>query len=683
MDKLGRYVVWIVIAIVGAISFGMIALHRGETINAMWLVVAAVCTYMIGYRFYSLFIATKVMELNPNRQTPAYRHNDGLDYVPTNKYVLFGHHFAAIAGAGPLVGPILAAQMGYLPGTLWLLIGVVFAGAMQDFIILFISMRRDGRSLGEIIRSELGKGPGVVAMFGILAIVSLLLAVLALVVVNVMSHSPWTTFTIIITIPLAIFMGIYMRFIRPGRVLEISIFGFIVLLACVGFGYKIEPGTWFYNLLDFTPIQSMWFLVIYGFIASVLPVWFLLAPRDYLSTFLKIGTILALAVGILWVRPDLHMPALTKFIDGTGPVFSGDLFPFLFITIACGAISGFHSLISSGTTPKMLENEMNARPIGYGAMLVESSVGVMAMVAACILDPGVYFAINSPGAIIGPTVAQAAATISSWGFVVTPEQITQIAQDIHEQTVLSRTGGAPTFAIGMAVIFHQFVGGVEWMAFWYHFAVLFEALFILTTIDAGTRVARFMIQDIFYTAAPSIGRTSSLVGNLLATAIAVGLWGYILYQGVIDPNGGIRSLWSLFGIANQMLACVALILATAVLIKMKKERFVWVPLIPMLWLMITTLTAAVQKLFHSDPAIGFIAQAQQYSAAMAEGSVIGGKTVEQMQQVVFNSWLNASLTLALILIVAMMVIVSIKPIRAALASPVPTARETPAVIVNH
>ncbi|MDR0770420.1 MAG: carbon starvation protein A [Burkholderiales bacterium] len=682
MNNLKQWLIWGIIAVVGAGSLGVVALSRGETISAIWLITAAVCTYLIAYRFYSLFIARKVMELNSSRLTPAYRLNDGLDYVPTNKYVLFGHHFAAIAGAGPLVGPVLAAQMGYLPGTLWLLVGVAIAGAVQDFMILFISMRRDGRSLGEIVRSEMGPIPGIIAMIGILMIVTILLAVLALVVVKALVGSPWGTFTIAMTLPIAFFMGIYMRYIRPGKIAEISIIGFVLLMLSVVFGDDVAKSS-YGAYFDLKGTTLAWALIIYGFVASVLPVWLLLAPRDYLSTFLKIGTILALALGIMVAAPDLQMPAVTRFIDGSGPVFAGNLFPFLFITIACGAISGFHALVSSGTTPKLVENEGHIRAIGYGAMLMESFVGVMAMVAACVLDPGVYFAMNAPSAVIGSTVAEAAQTISSWGFVVTPEILQQTANSIGESTILSRTGGAPTLAVGMAQIFSSVLGGPAMMAFWYHFAILFEALFILTTVDAGTRVCRFLIQDMFGTVSPRFGRSGSWLGNILATTIAVGGWGYFLYQGVVDPLGGINTLWPLFGIANQMLAGMALILAASVLIKMKKERYVWVPLVPMCWLLITTLTAGWQKLFHENPKIGFLSHARVFSDAADQGRILApAKTMEQMQQIITNDYVNATLCMLFMLVVVSMIIASIKPIRIALASKTPTARESEAVFVK-
>ncbi len=549
----------------------MLALSRGEHVNAVWLVLAAACVYSIAYRFYSLFIATKVFELNPRRLTPAHRLADGLDYVPTNKYVLFGHHFAAIAGAGPLVGPILAAQMGFLPGTIWLLVGVVLAGAVQDFLVLFISTRRDGRSLGEMAKQELGPFAGIVVMLGALGVMIIILAVLALVVVKALAHSPWGVFSIAATIPIALFMGVYMRFIRPGRIAEVSIIGFVLMMLAIVYGGHVAADPYWGEFFTLTGTQLTWCLIIYGFIASVLPVWLLLAPRDYLSTFLKIGVILGLAVGIVIALPDLKMPAVTHFIDGTGPVFSGSLFPFLFITIACGAISGFHALVSSGTTPKLVDNEVNIRMIGYGGMLMESFVGIMAMICATVLDPGVYFAINAPAAVLGTTVESAAEAVRNLGFVVTPEMLTVLAQEVGESSILSRTGGAPTFAIGMAHIISEIFNSRAMMAFWYHFAILFEALFILTAVDAGTRACRFMVQDTVGIVIPAVKSSGSFFGNLLGTAVAVGGWGFFVYQGVIDPLGGVNSLWPLFGVGNQMLASMALILGTVILFKMKKR----------------------------------------------------------------------------------------------------------------
>ena len=672
-DKL----VWVLVALLGAGALGIVALSRGEHVNAMWLVIAAACVYLIAYRFYGLFIATKVLRLDRNRHTPAVLHNDALDYVPVNKYVLFGHHFAAIAGAGPLVGPVLAAQMGYLPGMLWILAGVVFAGAVQDFVVLFLSVRRDGRSLGDMIKSEVGTIPGIIAMFGVLMILIILLAVLALVVVKALAISPWGTFTVVATIPIAVLMGIYGRYIRPGRIGEMSLIGFVLLMASIVYGQHVAESPLLAPLFTWSGETLALALMGYGFVASVLPVWLLLAPRDYLSTFLKIGTILALAVGICFVMPDLKMPAVSRFVDGTGPVFSGGLFPFLFITIACGAVSGFHALVASGTTPKMLENETQARFIGYGAMLAESFVAVMALIAACVLDPGIYFAMNSPAALIGTTPEAVAATISGWGFLVTPETLTQMAQDIGESTILSRAGGAPTLAVGMAHILSAAIGGKALMAFWYHFAILFEALFILTTIDAGTRVCRFLLQDMMGTAVPALKDTKSWTGNLLATGIAVAAWGYFLYQGVVDPLGGINTLWPLFGIANQMLAAIALILCTVVLVKMKRERYAWVTAAPCLWLLICTLTAGWQKMFHDNPAIGFLAHARKFSDALAAGEILApAKSLEQMNRIVFNDMVNASLCGLFMAVVLAMVIAGAVTIRRALADPKPSARES-------
>jgi carbon starvation protein len=671
------WVPWALVALLGASALGVVALHRGETINALWIVVAAVCVYLTAYRFYGLFIARRVLRLDPARRTPAVRHNDGLDYVPTHKYVLFGHHFAAIAGAGPLVGPVLAAQMGYLPGTLWLLAGVVFAGAVQDFIVLFISTRRDGRSLGELIRTEMGTIPGVIAMIGILAIMIILLAVLALVVVKALAESPWGTFTVFATMPIAVFMGLYSGYIRPGRIGEVSLIGFVGLMLAIVLGEDVASSPTWGPAFTFSGEALALMLVGYGFIASVLPVWLLLAPRDYLSTFLKIGTIIGLAIGILIVQPDLRMPAVTKFINGTGPVFAGNLFPFLFITIACGAVSGFHSLVSSGTTPKMIENEAHMPLIGYGAMLMESFVAIMALVAASVLDPAVYFALNSPAALIGTTTAEAALAVSSWGFTVTPDMLDQVAKDVGEATILSRTGGAPTLAVGMANILSAVIGGPGMMAFWYHFAILFEALFILTTVDAGTRVARFMIQDLLGTAIPRFRETSSWTGNLLATALAVGGWGWFLYQGVTDPLGGINTLWPMFGISNQMLAAIALTMCTVVLFRMKRERYAWVTLLPLTWLLICTITAGWQKMFHPDPKIGFLAHAAKYSDALARGEVLApAKGVGQMRQVIFNDYVNASLCALFLVVVAAIVFYGVKAVAEARRSEAPTTRET-------
>ncbi len=679
MNQFKQHIAWIALAVVGAFAFGIIALHRGESINAIWIVIAAICTYLIAYRYYSLYIAQRVMVLDPQRMTPAYRFNDGLDYVPTNKYVLFGHHFAAIAGAGPLVGPVLAAQMGYLPGMLWILAGVVFAGAVQDAMVLFISMRRNGRSLGDLVKSELGPVAGVVTLVGAFLIMVIILAVLALIVVKALAESPWGTFTVMATVPIALLMGVYMRYIRVGRIGEISVIGFVLLMLAIVYGQHVQAHPVLGPLFTFTGTQMTWLLIGYGFVASVLPIWLLLAPRDYLSTFLKIGTIVGLAVGILLVLPMLKMPSTTRFIDGSGPVWSGNLFPFLFITIACGAVSGFHALISSGTSPKLLENEMHVRFIGYGAMLMESFVAIMALVAASCIEPGVYFAMNSPPAIIGTTVEHAAQTISQWGFHLTPEMLTQTARDVGEHTILSRAGGAPTLAVGMAQILSEVVGGRTMMAFWYHFAILFEALFILTAVDAGTRAGRFMLQDLLGTFAPSMQRTDSLPANLIATAICVAGWGYFLYQGVVDPLGGINTLWPLFGISNQMLAAIALILATAVLFKMKRDRYAWITILPTAWLLICTLTAGWQKVFADDPKVGFLAHADIYDAALAQGTLLApAKSVAQMRQIIVNDYVNAGLTFLFILVVVTILVCSIRTILAARRDNQPSVEEAPA-----
>lgn len=672
--------IWGVISALGAICFGVVALKQGETINAIWLLTAAVCVYAVAYRFYSRFIARKVFQLDDNRQTPAETQTDGKDYVPTNKWVLFGHHFAAIAGAGPLVGPILAAQMGYLPGTIWIVVGVVLAGAVQDFIILFGSMRRKGKSLGEMIKEEIGPVTGFIAMVGILGIMVILLAVLGLVVVKALTGSPWGMFTIAATIPIAIFMGVYMRYIRPGRVGEGSIIGIVLLILSLIAGQYVAENPTLASMFTFTGETIAIMMIVYGFIASVLPVWMLLAPRDYLSTFLKIGTILGLALGILVVGPHLHMPSVTQFIDGTGPVFAGNMFPFLFITIACGAVSGFHALVSSGTTPKMIERESHAQPIGYGAMLTESFVAVMAMIAACVLTPGIYFAINSPPAVIGTDVSQVAQTVSSWGFAITPNDLSTLAKDVGEESILSRTGGAPTLAIGMSFIFSKVIGGKALMAFWYHFAILFEALFILTTIDAGTRVGRFMIQDLLGHVYKPLGKTDFLPANLLATLLCVAGWGYFLYQGVIDPLGGINTLWPLFGIANQMLAGIALLLGTTLLFKMGKKAYVWVTLVPTTWLLIVTMTAGWQKLFHDNPKIGFLAHAKVFKGALDKGEILAPATSkEQMQQVLFNDYIDATLCGIFMLVVLAVLVSAIRMWIKVLTNKKTTLHEAPYV----
>jgi carbon starvation protein len=667
---------WAAVAVLGAISFGIVALTRGEPVNAAWLVVASVCIYFISYRFYALYITGKVFGIDPRRATPAYRHNDGLDYVPTNRYVLFGHHFAAIAGAGPLVGPVLAAQMGYLPGTLWILAGVVFAGAVQDMTVLFLSTRRDGRSLADMIRSEMGPVAGGIAGIGILLICIIILAVLALVVVNALKGSPWGTFTVFCTIPIALIMGVYSRFIRPARIGEMSLIGAVLLLLALIFGRTVSE----------TPALAVWFnfsgetlaLVVigYGFVASVLPVWLLLAPRDYLSTFLKIGTIMLLAIGIIIVRPDLQMSAVTRFVDGTGPVWAGSLFPFLFITIACGSVSGWHALIASGTTPKMIENENQIRFIGYGGMLMESLVAIMAMIAATVIHPGIYFAMNSAAGVIGTDPVHAAQIISTWGFAVTPDMLTQMAHNVGEATIMSRTGGAPTLAVGMATILSGFLGGPALAGIWYHFAILFEALFILTTVDAGTRVCRFMIQDLLGNIVPAFKATESWTNNIIGSGLACTLWGYFLYQGVIDPLGGIWTMWPLFGSANQMLAAIALVLCTVVLFKMKRQRYAWVTIVPTAWLVLCTVTAGVEKVFSPDTAVGFVSHALRFGNAVAAGQILApAKTLHEMSRIIFNDYLDAGLAGLFAAIVVAMVIYGILDARKALGRTQSTAVE--------
>ena len=671
---------WALFAVLGAICLAVIALHRGESINALWLVAAALCVFFIGYRFYGRYIGDAALRLDPTRATPAQRRNDGLDYVPTDKYVLFGHHFAAIAGAGPLVGPVLAAQMGYLPGTLWILAGAILAGAVQDFVILFMSTRRDARSLGDMIRSEIGPAAGWVAMVGTLAIMLILLAVLALIVVKALAVSPWGTFTVAATLPIALFMGLYLRFLRPGRVLEVSAIGIVLLLLSVWLGGVVAADPEWSRAFTFSGVQLAWMLIAYGFVASVLPVWLLLAPRDYLSTFLKVGTVSLLAVAILLVRPELKLPALTRFIDGSGPVFAGSLFPFLFITIACGSVSGFHALVSSGTTPKMLDSEANARFIGYGGMLTESFVAIMALVAASVLEPGVYFSMNSPAALIGNTVESAAQAISGWGFSLTPEMLTQTARDIGEGSILSRAGGAPTLAVGMAQILRGLMPGAGMMAFWYHYAILFEALFILTTVDAGTRIGRFMIQDLLGAAYAPFRRTESWAANLAATALCVGGWGYFLYQGVVDPLGGVNTLWPLFGISNQMLAGLALIFASVVLIKMKRERYLWVTALPMTWLLVCTLSAGWQKMFSDDVKLGFLAHAHKFGEALAQGQVLApAKSIADMQRIVRNDHVDAALTLLFMAVVVLTLLFGARAAWKARRAAQPTALEAPYV----
>src|SRR5579859_6376156 len=647
--------VWLAVAALGAGALGKIALERGESLNAIWFVIAAACCYLVAYRLYSAFLAARILALDDTRATPAERHDDGRDFVPTSKWVLFGHHFAAIAGPGPLVGPTLAAQFGYLPGTLWLIAGAAFAGCVQDFIILFCSIRRDGKSIGQMAREEVSKRSGLIAQLAVLAILVILLGVVALVVVNALKASPWATFTLAMTIPIALLVGVYLRFVRPGRVLEGSLLGVALIL------FVVVAGQWVANSLSWARVFTLggvplaFALIAYAFAASALPVWLLLAPRDYLSAFIKAGAIFALAAGILFVRPDVLMPPLTRFIDGSGPVFAGKIFPFCFITIACGAISGFHSLISSGTTPKMILRESQARFIGYGAMLLESFVGVMAMVAACAMTPGVYFAINSPPSIVGATPDAAAATISGWGFPLTAQAMAGLAHAVGEQTLWNRAGGAPSLAVGMAQIFSNTIGGDRLLSIWYHFAIMFEALFILTVLDAGTRVGRFMVQELGGRVWKPFARTGWMPGILGSSAIIVGMWGYFLYQGVVDPLGGINSLWPLFGISNQLLAAVALVVATTILLKMGRLRWIWVTLGPMAWLVIITMTASYQKIFDANPRIGFLSYANVLAAQIAAGKIPAAKLADT-QRLIFNQRLDAAVTAVLALMVLVLIV---------------------------
>ena len=642
-QRFGRYLIWILISLIGASAVGGIALHRGESINALWFIVAAVCVYAIGFRFYSAWIAARVLMLDDTRATPAERLQDGRDYLPTNRWVVFGHHFAAIAGPGPLIGPTLAAQFGYLPGTLWILVGSVLAGCVQDMCILFFSTRRNGRSLGQMARDELGPIGGAAALFATLLIMIILIAVLGLVVVNAMKHSPWATSTVIATIPIALFIGIYMRYLRPGRVLEGSLVGVVLLLLSVGGGGWVDQQPLLREWFNHSGLPLAFGVIGYGFMAAVLPVWLLLAPRDYLSTFMKLGTVLLLAGAIILLQPDLKMPALTQFIDGTGPIFAGTLFPFVFITIACGAISGFHSLIASGTTPKLLSNERDIPMIGYGGMALESFVAMMALIAATVLDPGVYFAINSPAGIVGALPADAVATISSWGFPVTVEQMNALAASMGEATLFARTGGAPSLAVGMASIFGS-AFGEHLLALWYHFAIMFEAVFILTTLDAGTRVGRFMLNDLLGHIGPKFGQASRYAAAFLSSALVVAGWGYFLYIGVIDPNGGVNILWPLFGISNQLLAAIALTVATGILIKSGKWRVAWVTALPLTWLTILTTTAVYEKITSADPRLGFFAAAEDLATKLAAGQLSPEKAAVA-PQLIFNQQLDAWLAL--------------------------------------
>ncbi len=642
MPRIFRWIIWLAVVLAGAVALAAIALHRGESINALWLVVAAGCSYAVAFRFYSAFISAKVLALDGTRATPSERLEDGRDFVPTNKWVVFGHHFAAIAGPGPLVGPVLAAQFGYLPGTLWILAGAVFGGCVQDFVILLFSVRRDGKSLTEMARDEIGPVGGLIAYVSVIAIIVILLGVAALIVVNALKGSPWGTFTIAMTIPIALFMGWYLRILRPGRVLEASAVGFVLVMMAIFGGQWISQSAATAPWFSYSASVLAIVIIVYGFAASALPVWLLLAPRDYLSTFVKLGTIALLALGIIGLHPMMRMPALTCFTDGTGPIFAGKVFPFAFITIACGAISGFHSLISSGTTPKLIRRETETRMVGYGAMLAESMVAIMATIAACVLEPGVYFSINSPAGVVGQTPEAAAATISGWGFPVSAAEMSALAQSVGEHTLYNRTGGAPAFAVGMAHIFSTSLGGQALMAIWYHFAIMFEALFILTVLDAGTRVGRFMLQDALGHVWKPIGRIGWYPSILSTSALIVASWGYFLWQGVKDPLGGINSLWPLFGIANQLLATVALCVATTIIVKMGRAKFAAVTLAPLAWLVGVTFTASWHKIFDPNPRIGFLAHAR----------------IATSSQVIFNDRLDAWVTGALVLMVTLILIES-------------------------
>jgi carbon starvation protein len=659
---------WLAIGLVGAVAWGVIALVRDEQISAAWLIAAAVGSYLIAYRFYARFIQYKVLGADPERATPAERLNNDVDFQPTDRRVLFGHHFAAIAGAGPLVGPVLAAQMGYLPGTIWIIAGVIFAGAVQDMVVLFFSMRRDGKSLGQMARDEIGPVGGVAALIAVLAIMVILLAVLALVVVNALANSPWGTFSLAMTIPIALFMGFYLRVIRPGRVLETSAIGVALLIGAIVLGGVVQDSS-LADTFTLEPETLVFCLIAYGFVASILPVWMLLAPRDYLSTFMKIGTILLLAVGILVTLPVLKNEAVTKFASsGAGPVFAGSLFPFVFITIACGALSGFHALISSGTTPKLIEKETQVRFIGYGAMLMESFVAVMAIIAASIIDPGLYYAMNAPAALVGTTVQSASEAVNGLGFAISPQALDSAARAVEEQTLVARTGGAPTLAVGMSTIFAGATGdGLR--AFWYHFAIMFEALFILTTVDAGTRVGRFMLQDTLGNVYKPFRQVSWKPGVWLCSAIIVAAWGYFLYAGVTNPLGGINQLFPLFGIANQLLAAVALTVCTVLLIKHGKLKWAWVTAIPLAWDAAVTLTASWQKVFSNDPKLGFFAQRDRFNDAIAQNQVLPpAKSMDDMHAVVTNSTVDGILAALFAILIVIVILdaarISIKAIRA-------------------
>jgi carbon starvation protein len=665
-------VIWSGVAVIGAVAWGVLALSRGEDVNAAWLVAAALGSYAIAYRFYAKVIVKHVLRVDDRRATPAERLNNGIDYHPTDRRVLFGHHFAAIAGAGPLVGPVLAAQMGYLPGTIWIIFGVIFAGAVQDMVVLFFSMRRDGKSLGQMARQEIGPIGGVAALVAVMVIMIILLAVLGIVVVNALAQSPWGTFSLAMTIPIALFMGAYMRWWRPGKVIETTIIGVVLLMLAIVAGGWVASSS-LAEAFTLSPQALTISLIIYGFVAAVLPVWMLLAPRDYLSTFMKIGAIILLAAGVIFTLPTMKLPAFTEFaFNGQGPVFAGSLFPFVFITIACGALSGFHSLISSGTTPKMIQKESQVRMVGYGGMLMESFVAIMALCAACILEPGLYFAMNSPAGALGPTVQSAADFVTGLGFTITPDQLTAAAAAVEEQTLVARTGGAPTLAVGMSEIFSGLLGGAALKAFWYHFAIMFEALFILTTVDAGTRVGRFMLQDTLGNIWKPLSRVSWWPGLAATSAVVVAGWGYFLYAGVTDPLGGINQLFPLFGIANQLLAAVALTVATTLIIKSGRVKWAWVTLVPLAWDAAVTLTASWQKVFSSDPKLGFLAQRDRFADALAQGEVLApAKDISDMQQVVFNSTVNATLSALFAVLIIIVIVDAIRVWIKAINSPEP------------
>jgi carbon starvation protein len=665
---------WAAVSVVAGFAMSVIAQNRGEPVSSMWLIIAAACTYLVGYRFYAAFIAAKAMALDDRRATPAERLRDGHDFEPTNKWIVMGHHFAAIAGPGPLVGPTLAAQFGYLPGALWIIIGAVLGGAVQDFVVLFCSLRRDGKSLGQMAREEIGKVGGFIALITVLLIMIILLAVIGLVVVNALKDSPWGVFTIAATIPIAVFMGLYLRYLRPGKVLECSVIGFVLVMASIFGGQAVAQSASWAPWFTYGGIALAVALIVYGFFSSALPVWLLLAPRGYLSTFVKLGVVILLAFGVVFLHPQMRLPAFTRFVDGTGPIFAGKIFPFCFITIACGAVSGFHALISSGTTPKMLMKERHAVSVGYGSMLLESFVAIMALVAAASLDPGVYFAVNSPAGVVGATPQAATATIANWGFPVTAAQMTELASEAGEKTLFYRTGGAPSLALGMAKIF----SGAEWsrglMAFWYHFAIMFEALFILTTLDSGTRVGRFMLQDLLGQAWPKLAQNSWKPGMLATSGAIVAAWGYFLYQGVLDPNGGINSLWPLFGISNQLLATVALCVATTILVKKHGARYMWITCVPLAWLVTVCYTAGWQKIFSDSPALGFLAQAAALEA---------GPHTAITAQLVFNARLDAAVTGVFLILVSAILIDSLRVwVRVLGKAPAADTTETPFVLTT-